>query len=336
MASQKPTACAFCDVVAARAPATVVASDALTVAFLDLRQFHPGHVLVVPREHVSDVRDADEVTSAALMASVARVARAVGDTFPNEGMSVWHSIGPAADQEVPHLHFHVHPRRLHDGLLRVYPSHPAHPDRGTLDAWGAKLRAMLAALVMLWAVPAAAQPAARVEAAAHVAAASMSEFEGSDFGIGGRLAWHADDLLAFEAELTLFPGGYPDSAFAFSRRRVEGLFGMTAGIRFGVVRPFAKFRAGFLDVQAAAEPFPCIAIFPPPLSCTLGAGRTLPAFDVGGGVEVDVTRRTFIRVEAGDRMLKYPGPALDVEGILHDEAFFGHGLRFAAGAGFRF
>ena len=103
-----------------------------------------------------------------------------------------------------------------------------------------------------------------------------------------------------------------------------------------MVRPFAKFRAGFLDVQEAAQPFPCITIFPPPLSCTLGAGRTLPAFDVGGGVDVNVTRRTFIRVEAGDRMLKYPGPALDVEGILHDEAFFGHGLRFAAGAGFRF
>jgi histidine triad (HIT) family protein len=335
MSSQEPGPCAFCDIVAERTPATVVARDALTIAFLDLRQFHPGHVLVVPRAHLADVRDADEVTSAALMTSVARVARAVSDTFPNEGMSVWHSIGPAADQEVPHLHFHVHPRRLDDGLLRVYPRSPAHPDRGTLDAWGAKLSAVLAALLVLWAVPAAAQPAQRLEAAVHVAAASIPEFEGSDFGIGGRLAWHADDLLSFEGELTLFPGEYPETTLAFSRRRVEGLFGVTAGLRFGRWRPFAKFRAGFLDVQESEQPRVCILIFPPPLSCTLAAGRTLAAFDIGGGVEADVTPRTFIRVEAGDRLLKYPGPAV-VESGVRQESFYGHGFRIAAGAGVRF
>jgi histidine triad (HIT) family protein len=336
MSSSAPDPCTFCDIVAGRAPATIVASDPLTVAFFDQRQFHPGHVLVVPRAHIADVREADGATGAAIMASVGRIARGVAGAFPNEGLSVWHSIGAAADQEVPHLHFHVHPRRLHDGLLRVYPSAPAHPERNTLDTWGARLRAVLAALVLLWAGPAVAQPSERYEAAVHVAAASMPHFEGSDFGIGARLAWRSDDLFTWEGELTLFPGEYPDSAVAFSRRRVEGLFGLTAGVRIGMLRPFAKFRAGFLDVQEAPQPFACILIFPPPLSCTLAAGRTLPAFDVGGGVEVDVTPRTFIRVELGDRMLKYPGPAIDGEGVPQAEAFWGHGLRFAAGAGVRF
>ena len=117
--------CAFCDVVAGRLPATVVHRDARTIAFLDLRQANPGHVLVVPRVHIADIRDADRVTAAAVMRSLARMARAVGRAFPNEGLSVWHSIGPAADQEVPHLHFHVHPRRHRDGLLRVYPRAPS-------------------------------------------------------------------------------------------------------------------------------------------------------------------------------------------------------------------
>lgn len=334
--SAAPESCVFCDIVAGRAPATVVASDPLTVAFFDQRQYHPGHVLVVPRAHVADVRDADEATGAAIMASVARIARAVARAFPNEGLSVWHSIGPAADQEVPHLHVHVHPRRVHDGLLRVYPGAPAHPERATLDEWGARLRAVLATLVLLWAVPAAAQPAQRFEAAGHVVGASLPQFEGSDFGIGGRLAWHTDDVLSFEGELTFFPGDYPGDGLAFSRKRIEGLFGVTAGLRFGVVRPFAKFRAGFLDVRAAEPSFACILIFPPSLSCTLAAGQTLPAFDLGGGVEVDVATRAFIRVEVGDRMLKYPGPAIDVDGVSHPEPFYGHSLRFAAGAGMRF
>jgi len=38
-----------------------------------------------------------------------------------EGISVWHSIGEAAFQEVPHLHFHVHPRMIGDDALRIYP-----------------------------------------------------------------------------------------------------------------------------------------------------------------------------------------------------------------------
>jgi hypothetical protein len=198
-----------------------------------------------------------------------------------------------------------------------------------------KPRAVLATIILLSAASAAAQPAQRVEAAVHVAAASVPEFEGSDFGIGGRLAWHADDLISFEGELTLYPGEYPDTTIAFSRRRVEGLFGLTAGLRFGALRPFAKFRAGFLDVQETGEPRACILIFPPPLVCTLAAGRTLAAFDVGGGVELNVTPRAFIRVEAGDRMVKYPGPAIVEAGVM-DESFWGHGLRFAVGAGVRF
>jgi hypothetical protein len=194
----------------------------------------------------------------------------------------------------------------------------------------------LCLLVLLWTAPAAAQPSSRFEAGVQVVAASLPGFEGSDFGVGGRLAWHTDDVLSFEGELNLFPGDYPDSGLAFSRRRVEGLFGVTAGLRVGRLRPFAKFRAGFLDVQAASQLFPCILIFPPPLSCTLAAGRTLPAFDLGGGVQVDVTPRTFIRVEAGDRMLKYPGPAIDAEGAVQAESFYGHGFRLSAGGGILF
>ena len=93
------------------------------MAFVDLRQFHPGHTLVIPRQHLRDVRELDQVTGAALMATVARVTRAVGAAFPNDGISLWHSIGEAAFQEVPHLHIHVHSRLRDDGVLRVYPIH---------------------------------------------------------------------------------------------------------------------------------------------------------------------------------------------------------------------
>ena len=135
--------CAFCGIVRGTLPASVVWEDDLTMAFIDLRQFHAGHTLVIPRRHLRDVRELDEATGAALMASVARITRAVAAAFPNQGLSLWHSIGEGADQEVPHLHVHVHPRLLHDRLLRVYPSAAALPDKLVRDGYAQTLRSHL-------------------------------------------------------------------------------------------------------------------------------------------------------------------------------------------------
>jgi len=135
--------CVFCAIAQGRAPASIVCENDLALAAVDLRQFHPGHTLVIPRQHLRDVRELDDATGAALMAMVSRVTRAVGRAFPNEGLSLWHSIGAAAFQEVPHLHIHVHPRLVGDDVLRVYPQLPTNTQRSTLDSYAATLRAHL-------------------------------------------------------------------------------------------------------------------------------------------------------------------------------------------------
>jgi histidine triad (HIT) family protein len=137
------TECVFCEIMAGRAPADVVYEDDLTVAFIDPRQLNPGHALVVPRVHINDIRQLDARTGAAVMDTVIRIARAVTLAFPNEGMTVWHSIGPAAFQEVPHMHMHVHPRRLGDGLLRVYPEAPVDADPVVRAEYAERLRKVL-------------------------------------------------------------------------------------------------------------------------------------------------------------------------------------------------
>jgi histidine triad (HIT) family protein len=135
--------CLFCQIAAGTARASVVYEDRLTMAFVDLRQFHAGHTLVIPRRHFNDVRELDDETGTALMATVVRVTRAVGEAFANEGISLWHSIGEAAFQEVPHLHIHVHPRRKDDGVLRVYPESPPPADEQTREEYAARLRRCL-------------------------------------------------------------------------------------------------------------------------------------------------------------------------------------------------
>lgn len=138
--------CAFCEIIAGRAPASVVFADARVVAFVDLRQAQPGHVLVVPRTHVPRVHLLGPDDAAALMQAAVRIAGALESAaFAPEGMSLWQSNGEGAFQEVDHVHLHVHPRRVGDGLLDVYPRGvPAPAAREELDALAARLRVGLA------------------------------------------------------------------------------------------------------------------------------------------------------------------------------------------------
>lgn len=135
--------CILCELAQGKLPASVVYEDDLVIAIIDTRQFHPGHTLVMPKQHLKDVRELDPDTGAALMAAVTLLTRAVGEAFPHEGISLWHSIGPAAFQEVPHCHIHIHPRRTDDGFLRVYPSAPTKPGRETMDRYAEKIRSKL-------------------------------------------------------------------------------------------------------------------------------------------------------------------------------------------------
>ena len=157
-----------------------------------------------------------------------------------------------------------------------------------------------------------------------------------DLGIGGRLTWKPASLIGIDAELTWYSGEFPTEGVPFSDSRFEGLFGVTVGPRLNRVRPFAKVAAGFLQTNGTQERIICIAIFPPPLRCSLAADQTLTAFEFGGGVELDLTDRWFVRVDVTDRMLEYPGPTLTPDFEVRDDAFFGHALRFTIGAGFRF
>jgi hypothetical protein len=170
------------------------------------------------------------------------------------------------------------------------------------------------------------------DAGAHVAITRSSEFDATDTGFGGRVGWRVLQAIGAEAELTFYPRGFPSSDGAFSSSRIEGLFGVTVGPRRGRVRPFGKLRPGFVAFRG--EPIVCPLIFPPLLSCALN-GRTVFAFDVGGGIEVNMGTRSLVRFDASDRLLKYPGPSFR-DGRMEQDDFFGHDLRISAGAGVRF
>jgi histidine triad (HIT) family protein len=112
--------CPFCEIVAGRLDASVLAQTDNALAFLDIRQAVPGHVLVIPKAHVQDIYAMAPELAGEVMQLGVRVAQALREAFHPPGLNLWQSNGAAAGQEVPHFHLHVQPRRVADGLLSVY------------------------------------------------------------------------------------------------------------------------------------------------------------------------------------------------------------------------
>jgi hypothetical protein len=194
-------------------------------------------------------------------------------------------------------------------------------------------------IVLPWSLATAQSTGPRFAVAGQITGATSSEFDGADLGFGGLFMWRPAGarFLATEAETNIYPSTLAaGSGSAFSRRRIEGLFGVTVGPTLGRVRPIAKFRPGFVWVEKAPGALACPAIYPPILSCALAGGKMVLATDVGGGIEVFPSPRTIFRFDLGDRMMAYPGPAIDASSHTHVSTFYEHELRFNAGAGVRF
>ena len=135
------TDCIFCRIVAKEISASVVHEDELTLAFMDLGQVNPGHVLVATKPHVENVFGLDDVLAAAVFRTTARVARAARDAFGIPGLNLFQANGKAGAQSVFHFHMHVLPRWENDGMNLVWPV--KNPSRETLQAYCEKMRACL-------------------------------------------------------------------------------------------------------------------------------------------------------------------------------------------------
>ena len=130
--------CLFCRIVAGEIPSTRVYEDEHTLAFMDLGQVNPGHVLVAVKQHAANLFELDEAQAAAVARASARIARAIKAAFDPEGMSVYQANGKAAGQTVFHYHVHLLPRHQADGMELVWPV--KNPPREKLEGYAEKIR----------------------------------------------------------------------------------------------------------------------------------------------------------------------------------------------------
>lgn len=106
--------CVFCKIVAGDAPAKVVERSPRHLIFEPLAPHAPGHVLVIPTDHLRDAVEAP-IRTGHVIERAARYAQRF------EAAQILTSIGEAATQSVFHLHWHVIPRGPEDGLHHDWP-----------------------------------------------------------------------------------------------------------------------------------------------------------------------------------------------------------------------
>ena len=133
--------CVFCRIVAKEIPATLVHEDEHTLAFMDIGQVNPGHVLVAVKHHAENIYALEDAQAAAVFRAAAKVARAIRGAFEPQGLSVYQANGAAAGQTVLHLHIHLVPRYEGDGMALTWPV--KNPPREKLAEYAEKIRAKL-------------------------------------------------------------------------------------------------------------------------------------------------------------------------------------------------
>lgn len=134
--------CIFCKIAAKEIPSSVVYEDEHTLAFMDIGQVNPGHVLLAVKRHAENIFALDETQAGAVFRAAARVARAIRDAFEPQGLSVYQANGKAAGQTVFHLHLHLVPRHDDDGMALTWPV--KNPPREKLAEYAQRIRAKLA------------------------------------------------------------------------------------------------------------------------------------------------------------------------------------------------
>ena len=127
--------CIFCEIVSGKAKASIVYCDKTVTAFMDLHPVNPGHVLLVPNQHVQYISELEPETGGQMFKVAMRIAKAVRIAGVKcEGVNLHLADGEAAGQEVFHSHLHIIPRYAGDGFgLRFGFNYPTNPSRDNLD-----------------------------------------------------------------------------------------------------------------------------------------------------------------------------------------------------------
>ena len=110
--------CIFCKLIAGELPSHKIYENDKVMAFLDILPISTGHTIIVPKNHVADVENLNDDDLCAMAIAIKKIGKAVMEGLDVKGYSVFLDNKDAANQHVPHVHFHLVPRKEGDNLAR--------------------------------------------------------------------------------------------------------------------------------------------------------------------------------------------------------------------------
>ena len=125
----------FTKIINGQLPCHRVFENEHVLAFLDINPLSEGHTLVVPKRQTERLDQLTLDEAAELGRVLAKVARRVVAATAAAGYNILQNNGRVSGQEVPHVHFHIIPRRDGDGLgYRWHPKPASQEALATLAA----------------------------------------------------------------------------------------------------------------------------------------------------------------------------------------------------------
>lgn len=110
--------CIFCKIANGQIPSYKVYEDDKVLAFFDILPISHGHTVIIPKKHAASVEELSEEDLTAMTIAMKKIGKAVMEGLGVKGYSVFLDNKSAANQHVPHIHFHLVPRAEGDGLER--------------------------------------------------------------------------------------------------------------------------------------------------------------------------------------------------------------------------
>jgi len=99
--------CLFCKIISGEVPSKKVYEDDNTFAFEDIHPQGPVHVLVIPKRHITGLKEATPEDAALIGLCHLTAARIARDRSIEDGYRTVLNVGPRAGQSVFHLHLHL-------------------------------------------------------------------------------------------------------------------------------------------------------------------------------------------------------------------------------------
>ena len=99
--------CLFCKLVQGKIPAKKVYEDEHTFAFEDIDPKAPTHVLIVPKKHLTGLKEATAADAEVIGRCHLTAAKIAKDRKIEDGYRTVLNVGPKSGQSVFHLHVHL-------------------------------------------------------------------------------------------------------------------------------------------------------------------------------------------------------------------------------------